>query len=226
MDIPVFLVNGFLESGKTLFIQEVIKEGQFDEAGSVLLVACEEGIEEYDMAFLKQKKVHLEIVENEEDLNENFFRECQKRYRPDAIMIEYNGMWDAERVFNIKLPRRWGIVQVIVTVDTTTFTSYWNNMRSLMVNQFKEADMVVFNRCEGQVKKSSLRASVRGVNPGAQIIYESSEGVTDKIDDDDLPFDIKADVIEIADTDFGLWYVDAIDNPKKYEGKTVKFKGQ
>ncbi|MBU5469605.1 GTPase [Falcatimonas sp. MSJ-15] len=226
MDIPVFLVNGFLESGKTLFIQEVIKEGQFDEAGSVLLVACEEGIEEYDMAFLKQKKVHLEIVENEEDLNENFFSECQKRYRPDAIMIEYNGMWDAERVFNIKLPRRWGIVQVIVTVDTTTFTSYWNNMRSLMVNQFKEADMVVFNRCEGQVKKSSLRASVRGVNPGAQIIYESSEGVTDKIDDDDLPFDIKADVIEIADTDFGLWYVDAIDNPKKYEGKTVKFKGQ
>ena len=88
MDIPVFLVNGFLESGKTLFIQEVIKEGQFDEAGSVLLVACEEGIEEYDMAFLKQKKVHLEIVENEEDLNENFFRECQKRYRPDAIMIQ------------------------------------------------------------------------------------------------------------------------------------------
>ena len=84
------------------------------------------------MAFLKQKKVHLEIVENEEDFNENFFRECQKRYRPDAIMIEYNGMWDAERVFNIKLPRRWGIVQVIVTVDTTTFTSYWNNMRSLM----------------------------------------------------------------------------------------------
>lgn len=226
MDIPVFLINGLLESGKTLFIQEIINEGQFDEARSVLLVACEEGVEEYDTELLKKKNIHLEVVENEEDLNESFFRECQKRYRPEAIVIEYNGMWDAEKVFDIKLPRRWGIVQVIVTVDTTTFTAYWNNMRSIMVNQFKEADMVVFNRCEGQVKKSTLRSSVRSINPRAQIIYESSAGVTDKIDDDDLPFDLKADVIEIKDEDFGLWYVDAIDNPTKYNGKTVKIKGQ
>ena len=33
------------------------------------------------------------------------------------------------------------------------------------------------------------------------------------------------DVIEIDDADYGIWYVDMGDNPERYEGKTVHFRG-
>ena len=35
-----------------------------------------------------------------------------------------------------------------------------------------------------------------------------------------------ADVTEIEDIDFGIWYVDMMDKSADYVGKTVKFKGQ
>ena len=40
-----------------------------------------------------------------------------------------------------------------------------------------------------------------------------------------MPFDTDADVIEIDDADYGIWYVDMGDNPERYEGKTVHFRG-
>ena len=51
--IPVFLINGQLDSGKTSFISDTIEMGQFEEAKNKLLIVCEEGEEEYDEKMLK-----------------------------------------------------------------------------------------------------------------------------------------------------------------------------
>ena len=52
MEIPVFVVNGFLESGKTSFIKDTLASEDFNDGARTLVIACEEGEEEYDDAEL------------------------------------------------------------------------------------------------------------------------------------------------------------------------------
>ena len=47
-EIPVYLFVGFLESGKTKFIQETFEDPNFDSGDKTLLLVCEEGEEEYN----------------------------------------------------------------------------------------------------------------------------------------------------------------------------------
>ena len=48
MEIPVYLFTGFLDSGKTKFIQETLEDVNFNNGEKILLVVCEEGEEEYN----------------------------------------------------------------------------------------------------------------------------------------------------------------------------------
>ena len=64
--IPIFLINGQLDSGKTRFITETIEMGQFAEAQKKLLIVCEEGEEEYDAQMLKDNGVDMEVLQKEE----------------------------------------------------------------------------------------------------------------------------------------------------------------
>ena len=43
-------------------------------------------------------------------------------------------------------------------------------------------------------------------------------------DEDELPYDLKADVIEIEDADYGVFYMDAMEKPERYNGRTVHFR--
>ena len=47
MDIPVYLIAGFLDAGKTEFINGILRDG-FAAEDRTLLICCEEGEEEYD----------------------------------------------------------------------------------------------------------------------------------------------------------------------------------
>ena len=69
MDIPVYLFTGFLESGKTKFIQETLEDKRFNGKGErTLLLVCEEGVEEYTPDSFASPNVFLELVEEESDL--------------------------------------------------------------------------------------------------------------------------------------------------------------
>lgn len=225
MEVPVYIVNGFLESGKTSFIQETMSDPEFSDGAETLLIACEEGEIEYDERLLKRCHTKLVTVEEEKDLNQEFFKECQRVYRPERVMVEFNGMWKLEELLEEELPKSWVLVQIITTIDTSTFSGYWNNMKALMVAQFKYSDTIIFNRCEKSTDKLFLRRCVKPVNRKGQIIYESADGVTDDAGEEILPFDLEAPIIEIQEEDYGLWYMDAMDQPKKYDGKTVRFLG-
>ena len=226
-EIPVYVFMGFLGSGKTTFAKDTLIKQDFTEGQSTLLLVCEDGEEEYDAAELKKKNIDLEYI-TEETLSTDNLLELSRKYEPENVMIEYNGMWELDKIFNIRVPKGWTVVQIISFVDATTFDVYVVNMKKVMMDQLRNADMVIFNRCNDTTKKAEYRRSIRAVNRRAQIIFENENGETDNGMDGEveLPFDTSGPKIRLAEEDFGLFYADAADNPDKYVGKKIHFKAQ
>lgn len=226
MPVPVYVFCGFLESGKSSLIQTTLLDENFNEGEKTLLITCEEGIIEHDSHFLNKTNCEQIIISSPQQLSSQFFVNCDKMYRPDRVMIEWNGTWHIDELVNIEMPIDWIVVQILSVIDASTFTNYINNMRTFMFNIINPADVIIFNRCNDSMKKSYLRSNIKSINKAAQIIYEMEDGSINEMIDDELPFDLNADVIEIQDDDYGLWYMDALDSPKKYEGKTIRIKGE
>lgn len=225
MEIPIYLFTGFLESGKTKFIQETLEDQRFNNGQPTLLLLCEEGLEEYDENRFSEKNIFIEVIEDETSLNEKYISSLIKKYNAERMIVEYNGMWQLDSFYN-NLPKNCTVYQEMLFVDSTTFINYNNNMRSLVVDKLKSCEVVVFNRVSTETDMMMLHKIVRALSRRANIIYEDIDGRVqyDEIEDP-LPFDTDADEIVIKDEDFALWYRDVSENPKKYVDKTVKFKG-
>lgn len=226
MAIPVYLFCGFLESGKSTLIKTTLQDEGFNEGEKTLLLVFEEGIEEYEPKFLQETRTEVEYFDDLSQLNIDILRELDKKHTPDRVMIEFNGTWNIDDFLDIELPLDWLVVQILSTIDASTFTNYINNMRTFMFNVINPADVVVFNRCDENTKKSYLRTNVKSINKGAQIIYELVDGTISPMSDDEMPFDLSADHIVISDDDYGLWYMDALDNANKYKNKIVTIKAK
>ena len=222
--IPVYAFTGFLDSGKTKFIQETLEDPRFNAGERTLLLVCEEGEEEYDPSRFKHKNVQQVIVENERDLTPAYLDRLTKTHKPDRVMIEYNGMWQLNTLYGA-LPRSWYIFQQLLFADATTAAAYNANMRSLMVDKLTDAEMVIFNRAEG-ADREELHRLVRGISRRARIAFETSAEELEYDDiEDPLPFDLDAPVVAIADRDYAIFYRDIAEEMARYDGKTVKFKG-
>ena len=222
--IPIFFINGQLDSGKTRFITETIEMGQFAEAKNKLLIVCEEGEEEYDEKMLKDNGVSMVVLEKE-DLTEEKLKELDKQYDPWIVIVEYNGMWDPALLMGTAKPFGWQIYQSITLVNAETFGVQWANMKSIMAEMVKNVDMVIFNRCSSGMDLGSYRRSMKALNSYVQIVFEDKNGDMMSIAEQ-LPYDVNANVIEVDDCDYGIWYMDVSERPEVYKGKTVRFKGQ
>lgn len=224
-EIPVYFFTGFMDSGKTTLIQETLFENGFAEDDDrILIIACEDGDVEYDTEKLKTINASVATIDTEAEFNTEHLQEIADQYRPDVVFVEYNGTWGVGEVYEMEFPKNWVIVQSLATVDATTFEMYMANMRSMMMEQFFQAEVVIFNRCDDNTPKSKFRGNIKAVNRPAQIFYERADGTIDDREEE-LPFDINADVIEISDADYALWFMDCMENPKKYDGKKVHFLG-
>jgi len=226
-EIPVYLFMGFLGSGKTTFAKDTLLKQDFTEGQKTLFLICEDGEEEYDFDVLRKKNIFPEMI-TEETLSTDHLLELSKKYEPENVMIEYNGMWELDKLFRIRVPKGWTVVQVISFVDATTFDLYVNNMKKVMMDQLRNADMIIFNRCTKDTRMAEYRRSIRAVNRRAQIIFEDDKGEMMNGGDEEveLPFDTSGPRIELGEEDFGLFYADAADDPDKYVGKTIHFKAQ
>ena len=225
MEAAVYIVTGFLESGKTRFMQEMLADEGFSEGERTLLLVCEEGEEEYDPALLKKTNTVLVNLEEPEDLAK--LEELDKEYRPERVLIEYNSTWLLQTLYSAKKPRNWELAQIITLIDATTYELYLNNMRKFMADGIQEADLVIFNRCEPDMPKSKWRRATLAMNNTARIFFEHNDGsMDDGVTDEDLPYDVKADPIEIGDADFGIFYLDAMEHPERYDGKRIRAKGR
>ena len=144
----------------------------------------------------------------------------------ERVIVELNGMHLAAD-FYLKTPDTWQIAQEVMFADANTFLSYNQNMRQLTVDKLAGAELVVFNRMAPGTDVMPFHKIARAVNRRIDILYEFTDGTTKQDDiEDPLPFDINAPVIQVKDEDYALFYRDVSEEPKKYDGKTVSFKGQ
>lgn len=219
---PVYVVNGFLESGKTEFICYTLEQPYFQVKGTTLLIVCEEGEVEYDEKLLKKSRTVLELIENEEDFTTTRLIELEKKYKPERLIIEYNGMWNFK---NMKLPFHWTVEQQITTIDASTFPMYFTNMKSLLAEMLRKSEMIIFNRCDDVEDLSVYKRNIKAINQKAEIIFEDAEGEVNQIFEEDLPYQLDAPIIELDNEGYGIWYLDSLDNLDRYIGKTVQFVG-
>ena len=221
-EIPVYLFTGFMDSGKTSLVEETLFENEFTDGAKGLIIMCEDGEVEYNVDKLRTVNFKVTEIENEEDFTEAKLNEINDSFMPEQVFIEYNATWGIDKVLETKLPEGWVIVQSLATVDSTTFDLYMNNMRAMMQEQFFASDVVIFNRTDDNTDRGHLRRMVKNINRKAQIVYEKKDGTIDERPEE-LPFDINADIIELSDADYAIWYMDAMENYKKYNGKKIKF---
>ena len=224
MDIPVYLFTGFLESGKTKFIQETLEDERFNAGEKTLLIVCEEGEEEYEPSLFSGKNVFIRTVDSADELTTEQLNNWQKETRSERVIIEYNGMWTLDKLYDT-MPEKWSVYQEMFFADSQTFENYNVNMRSLVVDKLKSAELVIFNRCTDNIDRMPLHKIVRAVSRRCAIVYEFTDGSTEQdMFEDPLPYDINAELIEIADSEYGIFYRDLNEEMEKYNGKTVKFK--
>ncbi|MEY8515490.1 GTP-binding protein [Lachnospiraceae bacterium 29-84] len=223
MEIPVYLFSGFMDSGKSSLIRETLVDGGFSENGKTLLILCEDGEVEFDENELLKANTKLVLIEEESGLTTEALEGLGRTYHPDQVFLEYNGTWQMSTFLEMDLPKDWVLVQSLATVDATTFEMFLTNMRAMIMEQVFAADVVIINRCTDDTPKGKFRRAIKAINRKAQIAYEREDGTIDENDMEELPYDLDQDVIEITDMDYGIWYMDALDDPRKYEGKKVKF---
>ena len=223
--IPVYAFTGFLDSGKTKFIQETLEDERFNAGERTLLLVFEEGEEEFDFSTYPHQNVFLEVLD-QETVTEKDFKALMKKHRPERIVAELNGMQLVGDLY-ARFPAEWVIAQEVMFADSTTFMAYNANMRNLVMDKLTGAQMVVFNRLPLNADVMPFHKLARAASRRVDIMYEFTDGST-RFDDieDPLPFDINAPVIEVEDDDYALWFRDVTEEPEKYQGKTVRFKAQ
>ncbi len=223
--IPVYVFTGFLDSGKTKFIQETLEDPRFNNGERTLLLVFEEGEEEYDFSAYPKQNVYLEVLD-QQTVTTKELQALSKKYKAERVVAELNGMQLVGEIY-ARFPAEWVVAQEVMFADTTTFMTYNANMRNLVMDKLVGAQMVVFNRLQPGADTMEFHKLARAANRRIDILYDYMDGTT-AVDElvDPLPFDINADVIEIKDEDYALWYRDVTEEPQKYDGKTVFFKGQ
>lgn len=218
---PVYMINGFLESGKTEFICFTLAQQYFQVKGKTLLILCEEGENEYDPVLLKRSRTEVELIEQEEDFNPAHLTDLEKLHKPERIIIEFNGMWNYK---NAKLPWYWKIEQQITVIDGSTFPMYYTNMRSLLAEMIRKSEMIIFNRCDGvRDQLNAYKRNVKAVNASADVVFEDSNGEIDEIFEEDLPYDLNQDPIQLDNRGYGIWYLDSMEHLERYVGKKLQF---
>lgn len=224
--VPVYVFGGFIESGKSSFILDTLHNEDFTEGTSSLLIVLEQGSVDYDYGELKENCLtDLVYVEKESDLTFELFEDLNQKYHPSRVLIEFNGTWSMSNFLDVTAPDGWEIAQIMTTIDASTFSMYISNMRSMMYEQIVHAELIICNRCNENTDYLFLRNNLKSINPNAQIIYETKDGILDQLPEGQLPFDINQDPITIEDHDFGIWYMDAMENPQKYKGKKIHVGG-
>lgn len=224
-EIPVYLFTGFLDAGKTKFIQETLEDVRFNNGENTLLLICEEGEEEYEPATFSGHNVFIELIDDQSELTPSNLERLQKKHAAERVVIEYNGMWMLDDLYQ-NMPDSWLVYQEFMFADSQTFLTYNANMRGLVVDKLKSCEMVVLNRADEKVDKLEIHKIIRAVSRRTNIAYEDKTGEVYYDDTpEELPFDINAPVIRIQPEDYAIWYQDISEEPEKYKGKTIQIGG-
>ncbi len=217
---PVFLINGFLEAGKTEFLSFTMEQDYFQTDGKTLLIVCEEGDTEYDEELLKETRTSVVYADSLADISPDRLTELELLYNPERVLIEWNGMWNQD---DLKLPADWTIYQQITIIDMSTFDLYVKNMKPLLAAMVRNTELIICNRCDDIEDLERYKRMLKSMNTKCDIVFEDEDGEIDEISEEDLPYDLSADVVKISPEAYGIWYIDCMDKPERYVGKVVEF---
>lgn len=219
--LPVYVISGLLESGKTTFIKNTIASDDFYKKGKTLVLACEQGEVEYDSSFLKQYNTLVHYFDSQEEFTVLKLQELVVNLNPSRVVIELNGMWDLKK---IEFPVFFKVYQFINFINFETFPVYFANMRQLFLDYVKQSDVVVFIKAKGNLEALKPYSSAfKLTNSSAQFMEMDEEGRLQDAFEAELPYNIDDEIIKIQDEDYGIWYIDTFDHKERYEGKTVEF---
>ena len=225
-EVPVYLFTGFLESGKTTFIQETLEDTRFNNGDMTLLLLCEEGEEEYAPERFASSNIVCKVVEEQEDLNAVNLAKWLKEANAVRVVCEYNGMWLLQTLYD-NMPENWIVYQEFFFADARTILNYNANMRQLTFDKLQSCELAVFNRFEASMDKMEYHKLVRTASRRCDIVYEHADGTIEYDDiEDPLPFDLDAPIVAIGERDYAIWYRDMLEELDKYHGKTVMFTGR
>ena len=225
VQIPVYVFTGFLDSGKTKFIQETLEDPRFNAGERTLLLVFEEGEEEYDFSAYPHQNVYMEVLD-QQTVTAGELKALAKKHKAQRVVAELNGMQLVGDLYS-RFPEDWVVAQEVMFADATTIMAYNANMRNLVMDKLMGGQMVVFNRLQPGEDTMPLHKLVRAANRRMDILYDYLDGTTSFDDvEDPLPFDINAPIITVEDEDYALWYRDVTEEPQKYDGKKVRFKAQ
>lgn len=219
---PVFLINGFLEAGKTEFLSFTMEQDYFQTEGKTLLIVCEEGENEYDEELLKDTRTSVVYVDSIDEVSPERLTELELLHNPERVLVEWNGMWNQD---DFQIPKDWTIYQQITIIDMSTFDLYSKNMKPLMAAMVRNSELVICNRCDGIEDLDRYKRLIKSMNTSCEIVFEDESGEINEISEEDLPYDLSADVVEIGPDAYGIWYIDCMDKPERYVDKVVEFTG-
>ena len=218
---PVYVFSGFLDSGKTTVIRESLLNPRFNEGEKTLIIAMEQGDVLYDEKFLRATHSEVTYLGGISELTRNKMQQLDQKYRPERIFIELNGMEDDNLLYKQGFIRQWELAQTMTIFNAENFRLYMNNMKQFVFNHVVNAEMVIFNRCK-EDDILFLRNNMKGINQRVEVIFEGKNGeLFSKIED--KLFDVSKPLV-IDDLDYGLWYMDAVDNPLKYDNARITLK--
>lgn len=221
--VPVYVITGFLDGGKTRFLKQTLSEDYFNDGSSSLILLLEEGEEEFSEEELTARKASLEVLTEEQILSEEYLSDLQKKYNPDRVLIEYNGVLDVTKFFTTKLPEHWMIYQVITIFDGPNFKLYLSNIKTNAMALLTNTDMVIFNRCTKDTDMVSYQRALRSVNQRAELVFEDVNGEELECPEPDLPYSVDGPQISISDENFATFYIDLSQHPDRYVNKQITF---
>ncbi len=222
-EIGVYVFAGFLEAGKTTYIQSLLSGPDVPKEMRPLVLQTEEGMEE--MEPIPGLDMTVRQITDLEEITPEKLWELEDESQCNTILLELNGMWQEEDIF-ARFPENWIPFRKFVLGDAGTFLTYNANMRALAADKLRDATVVIFNRVGPDTDKLGLHKVVRAASRQVPIFFVGADGkeVPDDIPDE-LPYDLNADIVEIADRDYAEWERDISEEPEKYDGKVLRLHG-
>lgn len=220
-EIPLYLINGFLDSGKTTFIKGIIEGNEAYHNNSTVVIACEDGEEEYDKEWCDKYQVHVEYIDSQDDFTPEYMEKLDSIYAADQYVIEYNSFYDFEKQ---EFPENMVIYQQITLIDASSFNVMFNNMKQIFKNLVEYSAMVIFNHCDGVKELAKFRRQIKGLARQTQVVFQDESGKLSTLLDEDLPYDLSKDKIVLEESDYFVWYMEVFEKYEKYFNKTIKMK--
>lgn len=221
--IPVTLIRGFLDAGKSTLINRLAQDGTLcPEKEDILLLSCEEGETAYDGTCLNQKNITVIELEDESRLSREYLEHLDALYAPKRVILECNAMWN---LAEFELPQNWKAEKRIAVLCGPTLGLYLDNMRAFLGPMLSRCNQIFINRCDsgGPGMLSPVKAKLRPLLDDTSAVIIESQGSLYTFDDirDILPYALEADPVVITPENYVCWFYDCQDHQNRYEGRRI-----